>query len=106
MVGGPLAVAGRAAGIEGTAIARALAETRAFPPVALRLIASGERSGRLAEMLDAAAVQQAREVRSALDVVRAVLAPLVILVVAGLVLAIVLAILLPIFELNTLITAT
>jgi general secretion pathway protein F len=91
---------------EGTAIARALAETRAFPPVALRLIASGERSGRLAEMLDAAAVQQAREVKSALDVVRAVLAPLVILVVAGLVLAIVLAILLPIFELNTLITAT
>lgn len=90
---------------EGTAIARALAETGAFPPVALRLIASGERSGRLAQMFDAAAIQQGREVKTALDIVRAVLAPLVILVVGALVLAIVLAILLPIFELNTLIGA-
>ena len=88
---------------EGTQIARALAETRAFPPVTLRLIASGERSGRLAEMFDAAALQQAREVASALAVLRAVMAPLVILLVGALVLAIVLAILLPIFELNTLI---
>ncbi len=91
---------------EGTAIARALSETRAFPPVALRLISSGERSGRLAEMFEAAAVQQAREVKSALDLLRAVLAPLIILFVGALVLAIVLAILLPIFELNTLIGAT
>jgi general secretion pathway protein F len=91
---------------EGTAIARALSETRAFPPVALRLIASGERSGRLAEMFDAAAVQQAREVKSALDLLRAVLAPLIILFVGALVLAIVLAILLPIFELNNLIGTT
>lgn len=90
---------------EGTAIARALAETGAFPPVALRLIASGERSGRLAQMFDAAAIQQGREVKTALDIVRAVLAPLVILLVGVLVLAIVLAILLPIFELNTLIGA-
>lgn len=91
---------------EGTQIARALAETRAFPPVTLRLIASGERSGRLAEMFDAAAVQQSREVASALAVLRAVMAPLVILLVGALVLAIVLAILLPIFELNTLIGTT
>jgi general secretion pathway protein F len=90
---------------EGTAIARALSESQAFPPVALRLISSGERSGRLAEMFDAAATQQAREVKSALDLLRAVLAPMVILFVGALVLAIVLAILLPIFELNTLIGA-
>jgi general secretion pathway protein F len=88
---------------EGTAIARALGETQAFPSVALRLIASGERSGRLAEMFEAAAVQQAREVKSALDLLRAILAPLIILFVGALVLAIVLAILLPIFELNNLI---
>jgi len=56
-------------------------------------------------MFDAAAIQQGREVKTALDIVRAVLAPLVILVVGALVLAIVLAILLPIFELNTLIGA-
>lgn len=90
---------------EGTTIARALSETKAFPPVALRLISSGERSGRLADMFEAAAVQQAREVKSALDLLRAVLAPLIILFVGALVLAIVLAILLPIFELNTLIGA-
>ncbi len=91
---------------EGTAIARALGETQSFPSVALRLIASGERSGRLAEMFEAAAVQQSREVKSALDLLRAILAPLIILFVGALVLAIVLAILLPIFELNNLIGTT
>lgn len=91
---------------EGIGIARALGETRTFPTIALRLIASGERSGKLTEMLDAAAIQQAREVKTALDILRAVLAPLVILFVGGLVLAIVLAVLLPIFELNNLIGVT
>lgn len=88
---------------EGAALARALGEHKAMPPVALRLIASGERSGQLATMLEAAAQQQARDVRTHLAVLAAVLGPVVILLVGGVVLAIVLAILLPIFELNTLV---
>lgn len=88
---------------EGTGFARALADSGVFAPVALRLIASGERSGRLESMLDEAARHQQREVDTLLATLTAVLGPVVILLVGGLVLAIVLAILLPIFELNTLI---
>jgi general secretion pathway protein F len=98
------ALAGVAARVrEGQSFARALADTRQFPPVAVRLIASGEKSGRLDEMLFEAASHQERDLDTALGVAMAALGPGVILVVGSVVLFIVLAILLPIFELNTLI---
>ncbi|MEO5623773.1 MAG: type II secretion system inner membrane protein GspF [Dokdonella sp.] len=85
---------------EGSAFSRALGESGQFPPVALRLIASGERSGQLPRMLDEAAAQQQRELDRWLTVLTAVLGPAVILAVGAMVLFIVLAILLPIFNLN------
>ena len=88
---------------EGQGLARALEETGQFPPVALRLVASGEKSGRLDTMLFDAAAQQERELDTALGVATTVLGPGVILLVGGLVLFIVLAILLAIFSLNTLV---
>ena len=88
---------------EGGGFARALAESGQFPPVAVRLIASGEKSGKLDAMLEQAARHQAREVESLLGTLTTILGPAVILVVGAMVLFIVLAILLPIFELNTLI---
>lgn len=88
---------------EGQGLSRALADSGQFPPVALRLIASGERSGRLHAMLDEAALQQERELDTALGVAMAALGPGVILLVGGLVLFVVLAILLPIFQINTLV---
>ena len=88
---------------EGQAFARALADTGEFSPIAVKLIASGERSGRLDAMLAEAAAQQERELDTTLGIAMAALGPAVILAVGGLVLFIVLAILLPIFELNSLI---
>ena len=88
---------------EGMPLSRALARTERFPAVALRLIASGERAGRLDAMLDEAADQLERELRTVIEVVGSTLGPAVILVVGGLVLFIVLAILLPIFQMNQLI---
>jgi general secretion pathway protein F len=88
---------------EGQSFARALGDSGEFPPVAVRLIASGEKSGRLDEMLFEAAAHQERELDTQLGIAMAALGPGVILLVGGLVLFIVLAILLPIFELNTLI---
>ncbi|MBA8889514.1 general secretion pathway protein F [Dokdonella fugitiva] len=85
---------------EGGAFSRALGESGQFPPVALRLIASGERSGELPRMLEEAAAQQQRELDRWLTALTAVLGPAVILVVGAIVLFIVLAILLPIFNLN------
>lgn len=85
---------------EGGAFSRALADSGYFPPVAVRLIASGERSGQLERMLDEAATHQAKELDRWLAVLTAVLGPAVILLVGAMVLFIVLAILLPIFNLN------
>jgi len=85
---------------EGSAFSRALGESGQFPPVALRLIASGERSGELPRMLGEAAAQQQRELDRWLTALTAVLGPAVILAVGAMVLFIVLAILLPIFNLN------
>jgi general secretion pathway protein F len=88
---------------EGQTLSRALADSGQFPPVAVRLIASGERSGRLDAMLGEAALQQERALDTALGVAMAALGPGVILMVGGLVLFVVLAILLPIFQINTLV---
>ncbi|MEP6940182.1 MAG: type II secretion system inner membrane protein GspF [Rudaea sp.] len=85
---------------EGSAFARALGESGYFPPVTLRLVASGERAGALERMLEEAANQQQRELDRWITTLTAVLGPCVILIVGAMVLFIVLAILLPIFDLN------
>ncbi len=88
---------------EGAAIGRSLAATRMFPPMMIHLISSGETSGDLETMLDRAATNQEREMDSILGTFVGLLGPLMILVMGGFVLLIVLAMLLPIFQLNQLI---
>ena len=88
---------------EGMPLARALGATAAFPPVMVHLIASGEASGRLDEALERAARQQHNDLATRLAAFAALFEPAMILAMGGLVLGIVLAILLPIFQLNSLI---
>jgi general secretion pathway protein F len=88
---------------EGMPLARALGATGAFPPVMVHLIASGEASGRLDEALERAARQQQNDIATRLAAFAALFEPLMILAMGGVVLVIVLAILLPIFQLNSLI---
>lgn len=88
---------------EGMPLARALGATHAFPPVMVHLIASGETSGRLDEALERAARQQQNDIATRLAAFTALFEPLMILAMGGIVLAIVLAILMPIFQLNQLI---
>jgi general secretion pathway protein F len=98
------ALASAARGVrEGMPLARALGATRAFPPVMVHLIASGETSGRLDEALERAARQQQNDIATRLAAFAAVFEPAMIVAMGGLVLTIVIAILLPIFELNQLI---
>ena len=86
---------------EGTPLARALSDSKLFPPITLHLIASGESSGKLDEMLDRAAENQESEVETRVATLMAVFEPVLILIMGVLVLLIVLAILLPIFDINT-----
>jgi general secretion pathway protein F len=88
---------------EGSSLARALGASKLFPPLMVHMIASGEASGRLAEMLERTATQQARELERRISAFVALLEPLLILAMGGIVLLIVLAILLPVFELNQII---
>ncbi len=88
---------------EGASISRALAADKLFPPITLHLIASGEASGQLDKMLERAALDQEREAETLITAMMALLEPVMILAMAGIVLVIVLAILLPIFDLNQLV---
>ncbi len=85
---------------EGTALHRALGVSRRFPPLTVHLIASGEAGGRLESMLDTAARAHEREVQGFVATFLAIIEPALILSMGAVVLLIVLAILLPIFELN------
>jgi general secretion pathway protein F len=88
---------------EGAPIGKSLGASKIFPPMMIHLIASGETSGDLETMLDRAASNQEREMDAILGAAVGLLGPLMILVMGGLVLLIVLAMLLPIFQLNQLI---
>ncbi|HQR25111.1 MAG TPA: type II secretion system inner membrane protein GspF [Steroidobacteraceae bacterium] len=88
---------------EGAPIGKSLAVGRLFPPMMIHLISSGESSGELDTMLERAAIHQERELDALLQGVVGLLGPLMILLMGGLVLVIVLAMLLPIFELNQLV---
>ena len=88
---------------EGASLARALGETRAFPPLLVHLVASGEASGKLEQMLGRAARLETQALERRLAVFLTLLEPAMILVMGAVVLLIVLAILLPIIEINQLV---
>jgi general secretion pathway protein F len=88
---------------EGSGIGQALEQSGYFPPMTVHLIRSGESSGKLNEMLERAAETQERELETRISMVVALFEPLLIVTMGAVVLTIVLAILLPIFELNQLV---
>jgi general secretion pathway protein F len=98
------AVADAAARVrEGAPIGRSLAVSRLFPPMTIHLISSGESSGELESMLERAAISQERELDGLLGAMVGLLGPMLIVVMGLFVMGIVFAMLLPIFEINTLI---
>ncbi len=98
------AVADAAARVrEGAPIGRSLAASRLFPPMTIHLISSGESSGELQAMLERAATNQERELEGLLSAMVGLLGPLLIVGMGLFVMGIVFAMLLPIFEMNTLI---
>ncbi|MDJ0759696.1 MAG: type II secretion system inner membrane protein GspF [Woeseiaceae bacterium] len=88
---------------EGGSISRSLETSKLFPPMMIHLIASGEAGGKLEEMLQRSAAGQEREVDGLIAALLGILQPLLIVLMGAIVLTIVLAILLPIFEINNLI---
>ncbi|MBV8784042.1 MAG: type II secretion system inner membrane protein GspF [Gammaproteobacteria bacterium] len=88
---------------EGAPIGRSLAVSRLFPPMTIHLISSGESSGELESMLERAAISQERELDALLAAMVGLLGPLLIVVMGLFVMGIVFAMLLPIFQMSSLI---
>lgn len=85
---------------EGGNLSRALDKSGYFPPMLVQMIASGETSGELDNMLSRAADYQERELNSTIQTMVGLLGPLMLLVMAGFVILIVLAVMLPIMQMN------
>ena len=88
---------------EGSSLNRALSQEDYFPPMMVHMVASGETSGELETMLERSAANQERELEATLGTVMGLFEPIMVVVMGGLVLTIVMAILLPIFDLNTMV---
>lgn len=88
---------------EGGSIAESLTRTGYFSPLVIQLISNGEAGGRLGEMLERSAKAEESEFEGVTALFLGIFEPGMILVMGGLVLFIVLAILLPIFDMNDLI---
>ncbi len=88
---------------EGVSLARALASQRVFPALLVHLVANGEQSGQLPAMLDRAAREQDADVERRLTWLAALVQPILIVLMGGIVLVLVLAVMLPIVSMNQLI---
>ena len=88
---------------EGMSLSKALKKSGLFPPLLTQMVASGESSGRLDEMLEKSAEVQENELEARTSIMVGLIEPMMILIMGAIVLVIVLAILLPIFDLNELI---
>lgn len=87
---------------EGASLAKALRRADAFPPLVVYMAAVGENSGRLDTMLAKAADYLESEFEAVTQAALSLLEPTIIIVMGAMVTVIVLAILMPILQLNTL----
>ena len=88
---------------DGTPLSQALARQNAFPPMMITMIASGEAGGTLPAMLGRFAQDQSQALQARVKTLVGLVEPLVLLAMGGVVMLLVLAILLPIVNLNSLV---
>ena len=90
---------------EGASISAPLRASGVFPPILIHMVAIGEQSGQLEDMLGKVANAYDNEVSTATMRLTSLLEPIIILIMAGIVVFIALSILQPIFQLNQITTA-
>lgn len=88
---------------EGSSLSNALEQSGYFPPIMLHMIGSGESSGELDAMLGRVAVYMQQDVETLLGILLSLFGPLMLVFMGGAVFTIVMAILLPIINMNQLV---
>lgn len=88
---------------EGQSVAEPLRKSGVFPPLLVHMIAVGEKSGELESMLARAADAYDNEVEASVNALSTIMEPLIIIFMGAIVMFIVFAVMLPIFELNDLV---
>ncbi len=88
---------------EGSSLRSALETTEHFPPMLLHMVASGEKSGQLDIMLEKVATYQQSELERTVTALVRLFEPLMLVIMGGTVMFIVIAVLLPIMNMNQLI---
>lgn len=88
---------------DGAALSSAAKRAGIFSPMLIAMIASGEAGGTLGTSLERAAADQSRELKASVATLVALVEPGVLLVMGGIVMLLVLAILMPIMQLNSLV---
>jgi general secretion pathway protein F len=88
---------------EGSSLHVAMERAGVFPPMLVQMVASGETGGNLGEMLARATDNQERELKLTLDTAMSLLEPMMVVLMGAAVMLIVLAVLMPIFDLNSLV---
>lgn len=86
---------------EGSSLFASLDQTGYFPPMMMQMIASGERSGELDNMLQRAAQNQDRELEDLINTIVSLFEPIMLVVMGGVVLLIVLSIMMPVISMNS-----
>ncbi len=89
---------------EGRGLSRSLADTKIFSPMMLHMVSSGEKSGELENMLGRAALNQSNEFKRNVQMALSVFEPLLIVSMAGIVLFIVISILQPLMQMNSMVS--
>jgi len=88
---------------EGSELGRALEEGAPYPSLLIQMISTGEQTGELAQLLAVASGEFSRELKHRTQIITTALEPLMILVMGLVVLAIVMAIMMPLIEMNSLV---
>ena len=86
--------------VEGQSIAAPLARSGVFPAMVIDMIAVGENSGQLEHMLIKVSDAYDNQIETTVSGLTSILEPFLIVIMGGIVLFIVLAVLLPVFEMN------
>ena len=89
--------------VGGTSLFKSMQDAAVFPLLLVHMVGSGERSGELAPMLEKAATHQERDLNTKLATFMALLEPVMILLMGGIVMLIVFAVLMPMFEMNNMV---